>query len=466
MKKIMVPILTVFVFMQAYSQKQKFDIASFTAPQGWQRMDSNGIVLFMDSKTANDLTSFCQIFIYPSVRSSGTASADFQSEWAKHVVKATSTEQVPKTETQKSPEGWEVTTGYANVNHMGITYTCILVTASGFGKAMSVLVNVAGESYTTAVQKFLDDFDLDSKAAQASVEPDHNNTTGNTNASTAALQEYSYTIPEGWFTQKNNNAIVLSQVQSPEWGCLITMLPPQPSSGNLEEDTRAVFNKLYAGWEYRNTADQKEDASRGHTLQGLEYYMIEAPMQKKRPDGYYYDYENAQILVVGLGNKQEAVIVARHQRGEMTCFCKYRYDYWNRFFNSFTVNNVPASKPDATSDAKKIVGSWKAMGGNALTQYIFAGNGRYQFIGAYTSTTRISWNTIEMKTSGFKGDGSYSLKGNKLTTRKDSDKSADVEQYRFEQVNHGGTGWKDRLYLLGSYEGKPYEVGYERELRE
>jgi hypothetical protein len=32
-------------------------------------------------------------------------------------------------------------------------------------------------------------------------------------------------------------------------------------------------------------------------------------------------------------------------------------------------------------------------------------------------------------------------------------------------VNHGGTGWKERVYMLkvSTVDGKEYEVGYEKE---
>jgi hypothetical protein len=170
------------------------------------------------------------------------------------------------------------------------------------------------------------------------------------------------------------------------------------------------------------------------------------------------------VLIIDLGS-QIAVITGRHERGEMVCFCNHQYEYWRKFFNSFTVNNV---SPKKISDnfSSSIVGSWQAMGGSALTKYIFAANGRYQFIGAYSTTSRISRDMIEMRTSGFTGDGNYSINGNKLTTTHDSDKSKkDVVQYRFERVNHGGTGWRDRLYILDKSvaDGKLYEVCYEKD---
>ncbi|MFL5740860.1 MAG: hypothetical protein ACJ75B_11625 [Flavisolibacter sp.] len=454
MKKIFLHLVASFIFLQLFAQKEKFDIASFIPPQNWQRIDSNGIIAFLDSKTENGKTSFCQIFIYPSVQSTGLASSDFQSAWNAKVVKATATREQPQVQSAKSPEGWEVTTGYANINHMGITYTCMLVTASGFGKAFSVMVNVAGQDYMTTVQKFLDDLDLDGNTAA----PNKTGTALSNNGSW--LQDYDFIVPETWQIQKSNEAIMMSQTGDVKSGCLITILPPQASSGSLENDARAVFNKIYGTWQYRYTGEKKDAQSRGKTLQGLDYYMIEAPMQKQRPDGYYYDYENGQVLVIG-SDDRIFVIIGQHERGEMPCFCTYQYEHWSRFFNSFVVKSVPPKKTESSGDAKTIVGSWKLQAESMSGQYIFAANGHYEFIGAYGTTSLISPTMVELRTSAFKGDGTYSLKGNQLTILKKGE-NPEFIQYRLGQVNRGGTGWKDQLFMLEMLDGKPNEVCYEK----
>jgi len=458
MKKILVPFLSILFISTASAQKVKFDIASFNPPKGWQRIDSNGVVAFFDAKTASGQTTFCQLFLYPSHPSTGKASTDFESEWSQLVVKPTGFKGKPTTEIGNA-DGWDVTTGYSNINHGGITFTCMLVTATGFGREMSVLVNVAGQEYMTQVQSFLNEFDLDAKAAAALKDKKES-----MSKSSASLKDYQFVSPARWYTFNTPNYIMLSSSQSAQWGCTLNIFPSQPSTGNLETDARNIFNQMYGGWQYRFNNQQKEDVSRGYTLQGLEYCMIEAPMQKQRPDGYYYDYENGQVLVISIGN-QITLIAGRHQRGEMTCFCKNQYDYWNQFFNSFVVNGVSPKKME-DEVAKRIVGTWGSMGGSALTKYIFAANGRYQFIGAYTSTSRISRDMIEMRTSVFTGDGSYLINGNQLTTTYDKDRSKnDVVQYRLEKVNHGGSGWKDRLYILAKsvVDGTLYEVCYEKE---
>src|SRR6476620_10600650 len=69
------------------AQTENFDIASFVAPKGWQRIDTNGVLAFIDSKTSNGLTSFCQIYLFPSYQSSNTPEKNFETEWSNKVVK-------------------------------------------------------------------------------------------------------------------------------------------------------------------------------------------------------------------------------------------------------------------------------------------------------------------------------------------------------------------------------------------
>ncbi|MGB8192746.1 MAG: hypothetical protein WCF67_12540 [Chitinophagaceae bacterium] len=291
------------------------------------------------------------------------------------------------------------------------------------------------------------------------------NTTGQTTtAGSFDWNIYSFVVPEKWGNYKTKDYISLAQSQNPGQGCLITILTPQPSSGNLEADTRSVFAQMYPGWQYRFTGEKHHDLSKGYTLQGLEYCMMEAPMHKMRPDGFYYDYEDGAVWVIGFG-KQVAIVAARHNR-LLACVCNNQYEYWRRFFNSFTVKDQPAVKNEEDV-SKRIVGSWMAMGSGALTEYTFGANGNYQFIGAYTSTSKTSreyYDLIELKTSSWKGDGSYSVKGNQLTFKKHGDRNAEQVPFRFDKVNHGDKGWKDRLYMLkvSAGDGKQYEVCYEK----
>lgn len=434
-------------------QSEKFDIASFAPPKGWQRLDSNGMLAFHNYSTNNGLTSFCQIYLYPSRAGSNNATNEFNEEWNSKVALQAGLKATPATESEITPDGWTVVRGVSNITQQGLTYTCMLVVVSGFGRVMSVRVNLAGQDFVAELDNFFKSFELDKNAI-----PITDNSFG--------WDNYSFIPPARWYSQKAKDYIFLAQSQNVQEGCTITIFPPMPSSGNLETDAKSIFNQMYPGWQYRYTGEQHDVLSRGYTQQGLEYFMMEAPMHKMRPDGYYYDYEDGQVWVIGLG-KQIVVVAGRHNR-IIPCFCNHQYEYWRRFFNSFTVKNATIPANTSEDISKRIIGDWMAMGGSALTEYIFAANGNYQFIGAYATTTKTTDNYneyINIKTSGFKGDGAYSIKGNQLKFTKHGSSELDQVQFRFEKVNHGSMGWKDRLFMYKNDKIGEYEVCYEKQVK-
>ena len=453
MKKILMMAMVIST-LSLRAQTETFDIASFVAPKGWQRIDTNGVLAFIDSKTSNGLTSFCQIYLFPSYQSSSTPEKNFETEWSNKVVKTAGSRTKPKMQPTVSDSGWTVVTGHANITQQGLTYTCMLVNASGFGKTMSIMINLAGQDYVASIENFLTNFELNKNSTAMNK---------SNNMESGALSDYSYLTPEGWHTYKTNNGLVLSQYQTLEYGCLVTIYPPQSFSGDLETGTKNIFSQMYPGWEYRSTGENHDHLSKGYTPQGLEYCMMEADMKKVRPDGYYYDYEDGAVWVIKYGN-QIAVITGQHNRN-MACFCKQKYEYWNRFFNSFTIKTSETPKHSGSEVSKRIVGDWISIGGSALNEYLFAANGNYQYIGAYATTTKTTdayYEYTHINTSSFKGDGGYSIKRDQLIFTKHGEKDGEQYQFRFEKVNHGGTGWKDRLYMLKTDNMGTYEVCYEK----
>ena len=137
------------------AQTETFDIATFKRPNGWQRLDTNGVALLYHSKTNNGLTDFCQIFLFPSRDANDDAAKNFQEEWANHIMRATGTTTTPQTQTNKTPDGWTAISGRTDVSQNGTKYTCMLTAVTGHGKEMSFVVNVAGQEYVDDVRFFL-----------------------------------------------------------------------------------------------------------------------------------------------------------------------------------------------------------------------------------------------------------------------------------------------------------------------
>jgi hypothetical protein len=276
-----------------------------------------------------------------------------------------------------------------------------------------------------------------------------------------SLKDLVFVAPAGWSEQSQTDHVLLQNMES---GCLILILEPQPSSGNLEQDARAAFELMYQGWHYQKSDEQRLTLSKGRTPQGLEYCMMQAAMSTTTADGRYH-LEDGAALVINAG-AQVVIIGVRHNSSMFAHDQCSRYEGWPRFLASFTVKNamLPATTDEDAS--KRIIGRWAMAEGRASGEYIFAANGHYQFTGAlgtsYT-TSGYDYEIIHTTTSAFEGDGSYSVSGNRLTLRRRADRKPEEVMVRFETVSRGGPGWNDRLYLLRKDATGDYEVAYEKQ---
>ncbi len=287
---------------------------------------------------------------------------------------------------------------------------------------------------------------------------------------TTTFSDYVFIPPQGWSIQNNTSHLSMFQGQVPGEGCLILLIPLQPGSGNLEASVSSVFEMMYPGWNYRNTGEKKYDLVKGFTAQGLEYCMLQAPMSKLSADGSRYDgFEDGVALVINAGNKT-AIISARHNTSMMAHNdCLNKYETWLRFFNSIHINNAVTAKPAEEPVSKRIIGVWTLTGNGVVSgEYVFAANGNYQLgggIGSSSTSADDRYKYLHLTTYAFKGDGSYSIHNNQLHLKKAG--TTEVAQFRFDKVNHGGTGWNERIHLLkvDPTNRKEYEVCYEKKIK-
>ena len=274
------------------------------------------------------------------------------------------------------------------------------------------------------------------------------------------LQDYTFTAPPGWNVQRHPDHVRLQNMES---GCLILLLEPQQSSGDAERDARAAFDLMYSGWIYQKSGEQRDLLSKGRTAQGLDYCMIEASMSTTTADARYH-LEDGAALVIEAGGRI-VIVAARHNSSMLAHERCTRYEGWPRFVAGFVVTNAA---PAATDDdlSRKIIGRWTMSESGASGEYIFAANGRYQLTGAignsYT-TSEHDYAVIHTTTSAFRGDGTYSVSGNRLTLQHRGASRPEDLSIRFDIVSHGGLGWKERLHLLRSDGKGDYEVAYERQ---
>src|SRR5215831_11860903 len=275
MKRIIFSIAITLFLMNAYSQKESFDMASFVTPAGWQRTDSNGIVLLQQAKTANGLTSFCQIFLCPSQASGGNAAADFNNGWNARIVKYMGANAKPKTEVQLTPDGWTETTGATTLTQQGITFTCMLISITGHNRVMQFIVNMAGQDYADDVQVFFQNMDLNPAFVPGDLWNGKDKPPASAETGPGSLSDYEFTTPPGWATAKYSDGIVLSSpVSNTGEKCVLSLWPMRPAGNDLLADANNMFAEVFRQFQPRNDGMTQNSILKGVSPLGWEYLIV------------------------------------------------------------------------------------------------------------------------------------------------------------------------------------------------
>ena len=458
MKKTLFPLITAFVFTNAFSQTETFDIATFIRPQGWQRIDSNGTVAFFNSTTSNGLTSFCQVFLYPSHASNNSAEKNFLLEWTNRVTKTTGSKTKPKTGTEKTPDGWTAVTGSSNITSKGITYTCILSAISGFGRVMSVMINVAGQQYMKDIQSFFEHLDLHAQDSPG-VNRNENNSplTG-----AASLGNYIYKVPGGWTTAQYPDGIVLSPpLSNTGEKCNITLWPMRPASGNLQNDAGSLFKEVFKTFVPKQGSTQPS-IIKGTSSQGWDYFIIKQGIVMPGGD---YQAMFGFVFVARLDNQLAAISGISKDPMISSCFGLMSTNVWSNFFYSLQFKNWNRQGQQSPL-LQQLPGVWTAATGTASDRFVFAPNGRFAGAAAAQRYAQISSTELLRITDAYFGDGAYSVTNNQIILIYDNDKSNPENGFiRVEQEsNTGGRTWTDKLYLLRKNvtDGSVFETVYDK----
>lgn len=279
---------------------------------------------------------------------------------------------------------------------------------------------------------------------------------------TTHFNDYEFIPPQNWQVISKPDHLLLTQTPDQQ-GCIILIFPPQPLAGSLDLVAKSVFETMYRGWAYAKSGEQQYRLLKGFLPIGHEYYMIEADMNATGTDGRYYLEDGAALVV--RANNQIAIIAVRHRGLLAHIDCINKYETWRRFFNSFRFKFVTNDSNHNSNAAPRIIGAWSQSGGRSISEYTFAANGRYSFGGALGSSftqTNGDSEQLYLRTNSFTGDGKYTINNDKLTLVKNNYKMSESLIFRFEQVNHAGMGWKDRLYLRSRDQYGEIEVCYEK----
>jgi hypothetical protein len=142
--------LLLFFVSAGWAQTETFDVFRFRAPRGWKLLpgkDDYGMERLVNNQ-------FCQIALYRSVASTGSAAGDFDREWNSVKQRFTVLRENPRE--RGKAEGWTVTNGSASVEAPGTgKFVTTVQVYSGFGVRAAVVVNSNHGGCQSEFQSFL-----------------------------------------------------------------------------------------------------------------------------------------------------------------------------------------------------------------------------------------------------------------------------------------------------------------------
>ena len=158
MKKTFLVILSVILATSAFSQKQTFDVVSYEVPKGWQQKQNNGSVqlLATDKKSGG----YIMAIITDASASTATAIENFNSKWKAAIKDQIQLNGEPTMQPSSNDNGWDIETGSAGYTDNGSKGNVALLSATGGGQTVSVVIMFNTNQFEKDLSAFLNSLEL------------------------------------------------------------------------------------------------------------------------------------------------------------------------------------------------------------------------------------------------------------------------------------------------------------------
>src|SRR4029078_11077493 len=131
-------ILLLLTCLNVYSQKQTFDITTFTLSAGWKKQKTDQVLQL--TKENKSTGAFCVIKIYKAIDPKNNSKENFDAAWESLVKETLNIEAAPVMQPDANEDGWEVQTGSAGFEMDSTKGVAMLVAATGYDKLVNILV--------------------------------------------------------------------------------------------------------------------------------------------------------------------------------------------------------------------------------------------------------------------------------------------------------------------------------------
>ncbi len=158
LRKILFLPFILLMSISGYTQKQTFDVVSYTAPVGWQQQQKDA---FLQLSVTDEKTGAYSIaLITKATASEATAGENFTADWNRLIKAAVQVNTEPAMLEPTEDNGWEIISGTANYvdgNQKGLA---TLLTATGGGQMVSVVLMTNTDKYQNELLAFINSLAL------------------------------------------------------------------------------------------------------------------------------------------------------------------------------------------------------------------------------------------------------------------------------------------------------------------
>jgi hypothetical protein len=278
------------------------------------------------------------------------------------------------------------------------------------------------------------------------------------------LDEYVYTAPTGWQTQRFPDGIVLSATGNNGERCLLQIWPTRPGGANLQSDAQAAYQEIFKTYQFVNVSDNGNTLGptviHGQSGHGWEYVILKNGIRKPPMGGQRFMTLYGFVFVAKLQGHIGVISGMGKEPLVSACFGEQLRNVWPEFFYNLNFRSWTAT-PDPAILGKSLVGTWTTATATVADQWAFTANGRYGGASAAQQYSGLANGEVLTTTQAYFGDGAYTLNGNLMHLAPDSkSKPPSNALVRVEEENGAPI-----LYVMrkSSVDGSIYEVRYKKQ---
>ncbi|MFT3822883.1 MAG: lipocalin family protein [Chitinophagaceae bacterium] len=148
-----------------FSQKQTFDVLSFSVPRGWQQQQNDAAIQLSVTDKKNN--TYAMAIITKATASDASANENFTKQWNAAIKSSVKLDGEPTMQPPSKGNGWDIVTGNANYTDETGKGNVALLSATGNGQTVSVVVMTNTKQYENDLATFLNSLELSKPSKSA-----------------------------------------------------------------------------------------------------------------------------------------------------------------------------------------------------------------------------------------------------------------------------------------------------------